>query len=149
MTSESLVTIDENAAADLFSTTKKNEQINAAFEQNLVKSYNSYEELVTAVGEYEENTKSNFVTFERTKNFANTDFWPHSKSRIHWQSVFFQDLPETEWSGIPYMIVGRRVLICHLGKDLSISKKNKYEKGKKIKRFHWTVCPLLIYTIMP
>lgn len=70
MTSESLVTIDENAAADLFSTTKKNEQINAAFEQNLVKSYNSYEELVTAVGEYEENTKSNFVTFERTKKLC-------------------------------------------------------------------------------
>ncbi|XP_031757895.1 uncharacterized protein LOC100497061 [Xenopus tropicalis] len=80
-------------------------------EKSLVKKFASLDEAMYAINVFEESSKTNFIVIEK-KNFGNKDFWPC--------------IPITEFTGVPHVIVGGKVFNCHLGKDMSLTKKRKY-----------------------
>ncbi|XP_053568459.1 uncharacterized protein LOC128658038 [Bombina bombina] len=88
--------------------------------------FESFDSMLKAVTDFEENTKSNFICLKKTKNFGSKEFQANPKSRIHWEGPSIQKDLLLKFSGIPYVIAGTKILQCHLGKDTAISKKRKY-----------------------
>lgn len=55
-------------------------------------------------------------------------------NRVHWQWAGGSGMPAIEFTGIPFMFVGSKRLVCHQGKDLAVAQKRKYfeEKARKM-----------------
>ncbi|XP_021348263.1 uncharacterized protein LOC110447122 [Mizuhopecten yessoensis] len=89
--------------------------------------FNSLIQLNNAIREFELNNNFKFVVLKKEKGFGddeNTSI--NSKSRIRYEDSQSDILPHIEYNGVPFIIVGRKVLACHQGKD--------QEKGRKEKR---------------
>ncbi|XP_075055714.1 calcium-responsive transcription factor-like [Mixophyes fleayi] len=94
--------------------------------------FHSLDMLQRAICEFEENTQSNFIIHQKSKEFGKEDFKPNARSRIQWKSNDIQYGKLIKFSGIPYVVVGRKTLQCHLGRDFSIVKKKNYGDQRQI-----------------
>ncbi|CAJ0936289.1 unnamed protein product [Ranitomeya imitator] len=53
--------------------------------------------------------------------------WPSGKFTLHWEGPVIDDVSLVEYSGVPFIIVGRQVLGCHFGKDRAAAQKRPAE----------------------
>ncbi|OCT81635.1 hypothetical protein XELAEV_18028458mg [Xenopus laevis] len=105
-------------------------------ETSLVKNFASLDEAMYAIHVFEESSKTNFVVIEKKKHFGDKDFWPCKNSTVHWHGTNVDGVCITQFTGVPYVIVGRKVFNCHLGKDLSLPKKKKYAEKRDKNQVH-------------
>lgn len=65
---------------------------------------------------------------------CSADWQPSPLNRVHWQWGGGSGMPAIEFTGVPFMFVGSKRLVCHQGKDLAVSQKRKYfeEKARKM-----------------
>ncbi|XP_037539600.1 uncharacterized protein si:dkey-31c13.1 [Nematolebias whitei] len=75
-----------------------------------------------------------FVTFSVDRHYNEKDWQPSPMNRVHWQWAGGSGMPAIEFTGVPFMFVGSKRLVCHQGKDLAVSQKRKYfeEKARKM-----------------
>ncbi|KAG8450606.1 hypothetical protein GDO86_003035 [Hymenochirus boettgeri] len=86
-----------------------------------------------AIDDYEEHTKTNFVVLEKKKHFGNLELWPPANSKLYWQGPLINNVSIYTPNGIPFFVAGRKVLTCHLGKDMAVLKKKKICSYKRCK----------------
>ncbi|XP_073441615.1 uncharacterized protein [Dendrobates tinctorius] len=115
-----------------------------------LKTLDSLETAMQAIDEFEETTSSNYTVVEKRKDFGNEAFKPTSKLTVHWEGPLINNVLLNEYSGVPFMIVGRKVLGCHLGRDKAISQKRKYaeaisQREIELMRNAQNDCPAKIY----
>ncbi|XP_044133585.1 uncharacterized protein LOC122926276 [Bufo gargarizans] len=91
-----------------------------------LQTLDSLENAMQAVDEFEEYTASNFVVVEKQKHFGNEAFRPTTKVTVHWEGPVINNVCLNEYSGVPFIIVGRKVLGCHLGRDRAVAQKKRY-----------------------
>ncbi|XP_075184917.1 uncharacterized protein LOC142256862 isoform X2 [Anomaloglossus baeobatrachus] len=94
-----------------------------------LKTVDSIEDAMEAIYEYEESTTTNFNVLETKKDFGNEAFMPTSKVTVHWEGPVVNDVSLHEFSGVPFIIVGRKVLGCHHGRDRAVAQKRKYAEA--------------------
>ncbi|XP_040269332.1 uncharacterized protein LOC121001400 [Bufo bufo] len=99
---------------------------------HVLKRFDSLQSATQAVADYEEYTISNFVVLEKKKLFGNEACPISSASKIYWNGPVVNNASIVEYTGVPYIIIGRKVLNCHLGKDLAISQKRRYVQKRQI-----------------
>ncbi|XP_077106330.1 uncharacterized protein LOC143764550 [Ranitomeya variabilis] len=115
-----------------------------------LKTLDSLEAAMQAINEFEESTISNYTVVEKKKHFGNEAFKPTSKLTVHWEGPFINNVSLNEYSGVPFMIVGRKVLGCHLGRDKALAQKRKYaemisQREIELMRNAQNNCPAKIY----
>ncbi|XP_077121104.1 uncharacterized protein LOC143776062 [Ranitomeya variabilis] len=115
-------TTDENISNE----TDKNKMFRESAEIQVVQTFESLDAVAQAITDFEENTTSNFIVLEKQKNFGNEAFRPSSKMSIHWHGPRVRTVSLIEYTGVPFIIAGRKVLCCHLGKDLALPQKKRY-----------------------
>ncbi|XP_069811949.1 calcium-responsive transcription factor-like [Dendropsophus ebraccatus] len=98
----------------------------------MLQTFDTLQSAMQAVSDYEENTISNFVVLEKKKNFGNEACPVNSAFKIHWYGPVVNNISIVDFTGVPYTIVGRKVLNCHLGKDLATSQKSRYAEKQAI-----------------
>ncbi|XP_044138750.1 uncharacterized protein LOC122929296 isoform X2 [Bufo gargarizans] len=90
-----------------------------------VKCFDAKVSLEKDISSFEESTKSNFIILQKSKNFGNEDFKASGNERILWKSPNVKGSILISFTGVPYLIVGRKSLQCHLGRDLNRHKSKK------------------------
>ncbi|XP_008287551.1 uncharacterized protein LOC103362832 [Stegastes partitus] len=82
----------------------------------------------------EEESQTKFITFSVDRNYNDKDWQPLPANRVYWQWAGGSGMPAIEFTGIPFMFMGFKRLVCHRGKDLAVAQKQKYaeEKAKKM-----------------
>ncbi|KAM4734345.1 uncharacterized protein FYW61_007500 isoform 2-T2 [Anableps anableps] len=82
----------------------------------------------------EEESLTRFVTFSVDRHYNDKDWQPLPVNRVHWQWAGGSGMPSIKFTGIPFMFVGSKRLVCHQGKDLAVAQKRKYfeEKARKM-----------------
>ncbi|KAK5598536.1 hypothetical protein CRENBAI_008834 [Crenichthys baileyi] len=90
----------------------------------------------------EEESLTKFVTFSVDRHYNDKDWQPLPMNRVHWQWAGGSGMPSIEFTGIPFMFVGSKRLVCHQGKDLAVAQKRKYfeEKARKMLEDHSLAC---------
>lgn len=90
----------------------------------------------------EEESRTKFVTFSVDRHYNDRDWQPLAVNRVHWQWAGGSGMPSIEFTGIPFMFVGSKRLVCHQGKDLAVAQKRKYfeEKSRKMLEDHSFGC---------
>ncbi|XP_072241933.1 uncharacterized protein [Leuresthes tenuis] len=86
----------------------------------------------------EDESQTKFVTFSVDRHYNDKDWQPLPVNRVHWQWGGGSGMPAIEFTGIPFMFVGSKRLVCHQGKDLAVAQKRKYfeEKARKMLEDH-------------
>ncbi|XP_023119217.1 uncharacterized protein si:dkey-31c13.1 isoform X1 [Amphiprion ocellaris] len=86
----------------------------------------------------EEESQTKFITFSVDRNYNDKDWQPLPGNRVYWQWAGGSGMPAIEFTGIPFMFMGFKRLVCHRGKDLAVAQKQKYaeEKAKKMMLDH-------------
>ena len=79
-------------------------------------------------------SESYHLTTKKNDAYRSTDWQPLPVNRVHWQWGGGSGMPAIEFTGIPFMFVGSKRLVCHQGKDLAVAQKRKYfeEKARKM-----------------
>ncbi|KAM4050462.1 uncharacterized protein ACNLHF_016233 [Anomaloglossus baeobatrachus] len=106
--------------------TEKNKVFRESAEIQVVQTFESLDAAAQAITDFEESTTSNFIVLEKQKNFGNEGFRPSSKVSIHWHGPQVRNVCLLEYTGVPFIIAGRKVLCCHLGQDLCLPQKKRY-----------------------
>ncbi|XP_008410532.1 uncharacterized protein LOC103466609 isoform X1 [Poecilia reticulata] len=90
----------------------------------------------------EKESLTKFVTFSVDRHYSDKDWQPLPVNRVHWQWAGGSGMPSIEFTGIPFMFVGSKRLVCHQGKDLAVAQKRKYfeEKARKMLEDHSFGC---------
>ncbi|XP_017261245.1 uncharacterized protein LOC108238280 [Kryptolebias marmoratus] len=78
----------------------------------------------------EEQSVTKFITFSVDRHYNDKDWQPLPRNRVHWQWAGGSGMPAIGFTGIPFLFVGSKRLVCHQGKDLAVSQKRKYFKEK-------------------
>ncbi|KAG9475364.1 uncharacterized protein [Eleutherodactylus coqui] len=124
---EIISTVTENAADTALNSN----------EIHRLQSLDSLEDAMQAINKFEECTFSNYIVLEKQKCFGNEAFRPNRKATVHWEGPVIKNVCLNEYSGVPFIIVGRKVLCCHLGKDKAVAQKKRYAEStnrKKLKK---------------
>lgn len=96
-----------------------------------VVKFRSLDEVYRCVQLYQENTCTHFIKYNRDKHFGNEAYVPNvEKGRIHYWSNTGKCGVPIEYDGVPFMHVGRWVLMCHQGQDTNKGHKEKYQIRK-------------------
>lgn len=68
------------------------------------------------------------------------DWHPLSMNRVYWEWAGGSEMPAIEFTGVPFMFVGTKKLVCHQGRDLALAQKRRYaeEKAKKMVSFGYS-----------
>lgn len=61
---------------------------------------------------------------------ASTDIVPSTKKMVYWESP--REMSIIEFTGRPYMYVGKKILICHFGPDKNKAAKQKYRQIRDV-----------------
>lgn len=87
---------------------------------------------------FEQATLSSFVIYSVERSYKDRAWQPSTKSRIYWQWARGAGTPAIEYTGVPFVFIGSKKMICHHGKDLSLMKKQRYreQKAKKLLEGH-------------
>ncbi|XP_063784803.1 uncharacterized protein LOC134933489 isoform X2 [Pseudophryne corroboree] len=101
-------------------------------ENDQSESFLSVDMLQKAIWEFQENTQTKYIVRQKSKAFGNEAIKPKLKSRIHWSSRDGQHGKLIKFSGVPYVLVGRKSLQCHLGTDFGLAKKKKYAAQREM-----------------
>ncbi|XP_061578625.1 uncharacterized protein si:dkey-31c13.1 [Cololabis saira] len=95
-------------------------------------------EVDALIAKLEEESRTKFITFSVDRHYNDKDWQPLPINRVHWQWAGGSGMPAIEFTGIPFMFVGSKRLVCHQGKDLAVAQKRKYfeEKARKMLEDH-------------
>ncbi|KAM6936939.1 uncharacterized protein FYW49_020751 [Xenentodon cancila] len=95
-------------------------------------------EVEAFIARLEEESLTKFITFSVDRHYNDKDWQPLPINRVHWQWAGGSGMPAIEFTGIPFMFVGSKRLVCHQGKDLAVAQKRKYfeEKARKMLEDH-------------
>ncbi|KAG9475363.1 calcium-responsive transcription factor-like isoform X1 [Eleutherodactylus coqui] len=121
---EIISTVTENAADTALNSN----------EIHRLQSLDSLEDAMQAINKFEECTFSNYIVLEKQKCFGNEAFRPNRKATVHWEGPVIKNVCLNEYSGVPFIIVGRKVLCCHLGKDKAVAQKKRYAESTNRKK---------------
>uniref|UniRef100_A0A1A8N0C5 Uncharacterized protein n=1 Tax=Nothobranchius pienaari TaxID=704102 RepID=A0A1A8N0C5_9TELE len=90
-------------------------------------------EVEALIRSLEDESLTKFITFSVDRQYNDKDWQPLPMNRVHWQWAGGSGMPAIKFTGIPFMFVGSKRLVCHQGKDLAVAQKRKYfeEKVKK------------------
>nr|XP_039273182.1 uncharacterized protein LOC120347326 isoform X2 [Styela clava] len=85
------------------------------------------------VRQYEEHTTSKFVISKQNKNFGKEVGPIHLNSRILWEDIANAKAAgyRLQFDGIPFMVVGHKILDCHHGSDRHVAAKAKYKAQRE------------------
>ncbi|XP_045594390.1 uncharacterized protein [Procambarus clarkii] len=93
----------------------------------LVRKFRTVKEVYECLEQYQEETVTHFIKYNKDKRFGNEDYIPNiEKGRIHYWSHTGKCGVPIEYDGVPFMHVGRWVLMCHQGQDTNKRHKEKY-----------------------
>ncbi|XP_037789155.1 uncharacterized protein LOC119584549 [Penaeus monodon] len=107
-----------------------------------VRKFKNLQEVYECLEDYQEQTVTHFMKFNRDKNFGNEEYMPNiEKGRIHYWSHTGKCGVPIEYDGVPFMHVGRWVLMCHQGQDTNKRHKEKYQIRKHIEQQESGVTP--------
>ncbi|KAK4303953.1 hypothetical protein Pmani_024078 [Petrolisthes manimaculis] len=96
-----------------------------------VRRFKNLQEAVACVEQYQEETVTHFIKYNRDKQFGNESYLPNvERGRIHYWSHTGKCGVPIEYDGVPFMHVGRWVLMCHQGHDTNKGHKEKYQMRK-------------------
>ncbi|XP_042367554.1 uncharacterized protein LOC121961568 [Plectropomus leopardus] len=100
----------------------------------MTKKFNNSAELDSFIKGVEEESKTKFITYSVDRHYNDKDWEPLPVNRVYWQWAGGSGMPAIEFTGIPFMFVGMKKLVCHQGKDLALAQKQRYaaEKAKKM-----------------
>ncbi|XP_073520659.1 uncharacterized protein [Phyllobates terribilis] len=119
-------------------------------EIQVIQTFESLDAVAQAITDFEESTTSNFIILEKQKNFGDEAFRPSSKISIHWHGPRVKNVSLLEYTGVPFGIAGRKVLCCHLGKDLALPQKKRYVQATHQKQWTWPCdCQVTCYCAKP
>lgn len=96
-----------------------------------VRRFKTLAEVYECIQQYEEETVSHFIKYNKDKKFGDEEFIPNIEhGRIHYWSHTGKTGCPIEYDGIPFMHIGRWVLMCHQGYDVNKRHKEKYQMRK-------------------
>lgn len=97
----------------------------------LVRKFRTLKEVYECLEQYQKETVTHFIKYNKDKIFGNEDYIPNiEKGRIHYWSHTGKCGVPIEYDGVPFMHVGRWVLMCHQGQDTNKRHKEKYQMRK-------------------
>ncbi|KAJ8255321.1 hypothetical protein GJAV_G00203540 [Gymnothorax javanicus] len=94
--------------------------------------FDTESEASAAIAEFESHSKTRFMVRTVPKGFGTLDY---AQTKNHY--VVFEDkscVPKIEFDGIPFMILGRKVLHCHRGRDYHKKIEKSSENNRDFKR---------------
>ncbi|KAG0719675.1 Calcium-responsive transcription factor [Chionoecetes opilio] len=96
-----------------------------------VVKFRTLQQVVRCVEEYQQHTVTHFIKYNRDKHFGDESHVPNIEGgRIHYWSNTGKCGVPIEYDGVPFMHVGRWVLMCHQGQDINKGHKEKYQIRK-------------------
>ncbi|XP_045101181.1 uncharacterized protein LOC123498108 isoform X1 [Portunus trituberculatus] len=96
-----------------------------------VLKFRTLHEVCQCVEEYQQDTCTHFIKYNRDKHFGDEAYVPNiERGRIHYWSNTGKCGVPIEYDGVPFMHVGRWVLMCHQGQDTNKGHKEKYQIRK-------------------
>ncbi|KAK7075222.1 hypothetical protein SK128_016274 [Halocaridina rubra] len=99
----------------------------------IVKKFRNLNEVYACVERYQEDTVTHFIKYNRDKQFGNEVYIPNvERGRIHYWSHTGKSGVPIEYDGVPFMHVGRYVLMCHQGQDVNKRHKEKYQLRRSV-----------------
>ncbi|KAJ8384762.1 hypothetical protein AAFF_G00198480 [Aldrovandia affinis] len=79
---------------------------------------------------YQEETKSKFIIKNITANFNDKEWQPPTGiQKVYWEWKK-DNTPSIPFSGVPFIFVGFKSMMCHQGKDNGAKKKRQYAEAK-------------------
>ncbi|XP_071536601.1 calcium-responsive transcription factor-like [Panulirus ornatus] len=97
----------------------------------IVRKFRTLKEVCECLERYQEETVTHFIKYNKDKKFGNEDYIPNiERGRIHYWSHTGKCGVPIEYDGVPFMHVGRWVLMCHQGQDINRRHKEKYQMRK-------------------
>ncbi|XP_068230021.1 uncharacterized protein [Palaemon carinicauda] len=107
-----------------------------------VRKFRTLEEVQACLEQYQEETVTHFIKYNRDKQFGNEDYVPNvERGRIHYWSHTGKSGVPIEYDGVPFMHVGRWVLMCHQGHDINKRHKEKYQIRKTVEHQESGITP--------
>ncbi|XP_063343130.1 uncharacterized protein si:dkey-31c13.1 isoform X1 [Pelmatolapia mariae] len=106
-----------------------------------MRQFENSADLDSFIKELEEESQTKFITFSVDRHYNDKDWHPLPGNRVYWQWAGGSGMPAIEFTGVPFMFVGSKRLVCHQGKDLAVAQKQRYaeEKAKKTMMDHTLV----------
>ncbi|XP_076036371.1 calcium-responsive transcription factor-like isoform X1 [Oratosquilla oratoria] len=108
----------------------------------VVRKFSTLSAALECVDQYQNDTLTRFVKYYKDKNFGNEDYVPDiSRSRLYWSwcsEKTNQPVLPIQYDGVPFMHVGKQVLLCHQGRDLNKRHKEIYRQKQHFMQQHGT-----------
>ncbi|XP_056460707.1 uncharacterized protein LOC130393957 [Gadus chalcogrammus] len=87
--------------------------------------FNDLREVESFIEQNEAATMTKFVVYGTHASFFDNMWQPTSNTRVFWEWSRGEGTPTIAFTGTPFMFIGTKEMGCHLGRDISESKKRK------------------------
>ncbi|CAL8306292.1 unnamed protein product [Lota lota] len=87
--------------------------------------FNDLREVESFIEQNEAATMTKFVVYGTHASFFDNMWQPSSNTRVFWEWSRGEGTPTISFTGTPFMFIGTKEMGCHLGRDISESKKRK------------------------
>ncbi|CAL8257011.1 unnamed protein product [Merluccius merluccius] len=87
--------------------------------------FSDLREVQSFIEQNEAATMTKFVVYGTHAAFFDNQWQPTSNTRVFWEWSRGEGTPTISFTGTPFMFIGTKEMGCHLGRDISESKKRK------------------------
>ncbi|KAJ3599681.1 hypothetical protein NHX12_033637 [Muraenolepis orangiensis] len=94
-------------------------------EQQQQHTFNDLREVESFIEQNEAATMTKFVVYGTHASFFDNLWQPSSHPRVFWEWSRGEGTPTLPFTGTPFMFIGTKEMGCHLGRDISESKKRR------------------------